>query len=169
MEFARSMPAGPAVILTTAHRDYAVESYELDVVDYLIKPITFARFYRGVARFWQWHVNGAPIVSTSSVEGETYRDFNVDKRYVRIKLTDIRYIESLKDYVRIHTASARYVTKESLTELAASLPEGFLRCHRSYVVNLAFLTAYTARAIELGEDIVPIGASYRKAVGDRLG
>ncbi|MEM7575577.1 MAG: response regulator transcription factor [Bacteroidota bacterium] len=169
LDFVRSLTSSPAIIFTTAYRDYAVESYELAVVDYLLKPITFTRFYRAVNKY----LDGRMVARTEPTNllrtatdsaGNTYRFFNVNKKQIKVKLTDITYIESLKDYLRIRTIDGELVTKLKISELAEELPANFLRVHRSFLINLHHLSAYTAHNLEIGSTSIPIGASYKSEV-----
>lgn len=169
IEFVKSLQNSPKVIFTTAYRNYAIESYELDVVDYLLKPIPFARFFKAVNRYR--NVVALAVVSKPTVEETIVNDHiyvNANKKYVKILFTDILYIESIKDYVRIHTTSDRVVTKDTLSNFEKKLPTQFLRVHRSYMVNIQMITAFTAVDVELGTIEIPIGASYKTAVLDTL-
>ncbi|MEM1358482.1 MAG: response regulator transcription factor [Bacteroidota bacterium] len=179
MEFARTLRPAPGIIFTTAYRDYAVESYELEVIDYLVKPITFPRLYQAVNKFLLTKTDSAPAhsansiataASQKSVQGTTeeFRYFNVNKKYVKVCLQDITYVESLKDYVRIHTTTQRLVTKEKIGDFATTLPEYFLRTHRSFLVNTRHITAFTAHDVEISEIEIPIGISYKMQVMERL-
>lgn len=181
IEFARTLRPAPGIIFTTAYRDYAVESYELEVIDYLVKPITFPRFYQAVNKFLLAKTTLAPAAAPNSERSDLakprtsmpettdeYRYFNVNKKHVKVYLKDITYVESLKDYVRIHTPTLRLVTKDKIGDFAASLPDYFLRSHRSFLVNIHHITAFTAHDIEIGDIEVPIGISYKMQVMEQL-
>lgn len=171
MEFAQTLPAGTKVIFTTAYRDFAVESYELNVVDYLIKPITFARFYQAVDKVLLLPTSTAPAPApekTTTPTTAAYRYFNVNKKHVKIYYDDINYVESLKDYIRIHASNQEIVTREKISDLAKELPGYFLRTHRSFLVNSRKVTAFTAHDIEISEIVIPIGVSYKMAVMEAL-
>jgi DNA-binding LytR/AlgR family response regulator len=169
IEFVKSLQNPPKVIFTTAFRNYAIESYDLDVVDYLLKPIPFARFFKAVNRYrtqMELVVPPAVVLEKSIVNDHIY--VNANKKFIKILFSEILYIESIKDYVRIHTSSERIVTKDTLRNFEVKLPSNFLRVHRSYLVNRAKITAFTAVDIELGTIEIPIGTSYKDAVMNRL-
>lgn len=172
IDFVKSLPNPPSIIFTTAYRDYAVESYELNVVDYLLKPITFTRFFKAINKYWDQRktdVSPPPPTAISPIEGPTSMYVNVNKKHIRILFEDMLYIESIKDYVRIHTVDNNITTKEKISEFEHKLPSNFLRTHRSYIVNVDKITAYTAQDVEIGDWEIPIGISYKKQVMRRLG
>ena len=172
IEFVRSLPSPPKIIFTTAYREYAVESYELDVVDYLLKPITFTRFFKAINKYLDQKTDlfMTPAESTpveTPLSGHMF--VNVNKKHVKVMFKDILYIESLKDYVKIYLAGDKaVVTKEKMSVLEETLPDPFLRTHRSYLVNTIHVTAYTAHDIEIGVKEIPIGISYKRQVQERL-
>jgi len=171
LEFAKTLPKETHVIFTTAYREFAVESYELNVVDYLVKPITFSRFYRAVDRFLLLSSSIAPASApekTPSSPSPAFRFVNVNKKNVKVYYERITYIESMKDYIRICTADGEVVTREGITDFAGQLPDYFLRIHRSFIINVRKITAYTAHDVEVGEQGIPIGVSYKSAVMERL-
>ncbi len=171
MEFLRSLKNPPDVILVTAYRDYAAESYELEVVDYLVKPITMNRFFKAINRYLaqQRPVEKAlPVLPRSSEAGPTFIYVNANRRHVKISFQDILYIESLKDYIRIHMTTATTTTKEKISEFEQKLPAHFLRVHRSFIVNLDQVTAFTNHDIEIREKEIPIGVSYKQMVFEIL-
>ncbi|MEM6771159.1 MAG: response regulator transcription factor [Bacteroidota bacterium] len=178
LEFAKAVGQNSAIVFTTAYREYAVESYELHVVDYLVKPITFARFYRAINKVLA-RQNPGPVTTThqggvssldgaGSPDGDEFRYFNVNKKYVRVRLADITHVESVKDYVKIITLNGQISTREKISDFARTLPNNFLRTHRSFIVNLNRITAYTAHDIEIGDQEIPIGVSYKSEVMKRL-
>lgn len=167
IDFVKTMPQIPAVIFTTAYRGYAVESYELDVIDYLLKPITFPRFLKAVQKFEAQQPSTPPPnlpIANPSLPTPDWIYINVNKKHIKIPFADIRYIESIKDYIRIHTTSQSHMTKETLTDFIGKLPDHFLRIHRSFVVNVHQVTAFTAQDVEIGEVELPIGGTYKEGV-----
>lgn len=165
IEFLRSLTHPPKVIFTTAYRDYALESYELDVVDYLLKPISFERFFKAINKYLSKQVVAAPTpVETPSPEPVDFMDFNSNKKTYRIKLSEIIFIESLKDYIKIHVAGKEVSTKIKISEIAQDLPPYFLRIHRSFIVNTREITAFNTFEMELGKVKLPIGSSYKQEV-----
>ena len=181
-DFVRSLRQPPKVIFTTAYRDYALDGYELDVVDYLLKPISFERFLRAVSKVMrverppgntgqspQSDLLSAPLaekqIATSSEN--TFLYFRADRKMVKVFIRDILYVESLRDYVKIITVSAQpLIVKQSISSLEEMLPEdGFLRIHRSFIVAIDKITAYTPSHIDIGGQELPIGRLYHKEVG----
>ncbi len=175
IEFVKSLQHPPSIIFTTAYREYAVESYELEVVDYLLKPITFTRFFKALNKYLnqrqpspapQPTPQAAPIAEAP--EG-SFLYVNANKKRIKVSFEDVEYIESLKDYIRIHQTNDSITTKEKISEFELKLPAYFLRIHRSFIVNTKKITAYTAHDVEIREKEIPIGGSYKKAVFERLG
>jgi DNA-binding LytR/AlgR family response regulator len=170
IDFLKTLKNPPKVIFTTAFRDYALEGFELEVADYLLKPIPFDRFLKAVAKVM--HQPGA-VVQTNQPRADTddnYVYFKVDKKMVRTKMSDILYIESIKDYVKVRTSEKEIVTQQKISYLEESLPkEQFLRIHRSFIVNRDKIDAYSATDIEIGKHHVPIGRNYKNDVMKLLG
>jgi len=166
IDFLKSLRNPPKTIFTTAYREYALESYDLDVADYLLKPITFDRFFRAVQRYYRDIKPMQIAVSTPKNETtETLIQIKSGTKYHKVAVSDIVYIESLKDYVKIHTASKCIVSKQKISDLETELSKhAFLRVHRSYMINSKKVTAFTPHDIELNTVEVPIGASYKEYV-----
>lgn len=174
IEFLKSLKNPPKVIFTTAYRDYALQGYELDVVDYLLKPISFDRFFKAINKYFQLTNAVSPsATAVASPQAETasksYFYVKINKKHHKVLLNEISYIESIKDYVKIHLPDSELVAKEKISEIEAQLPaKQFLRIHRSFIVNLDYITAFTAQDVEIGELELPIGISYKKSVIDSL-
>jgi len=165
IDFLKSLRNPPKTIFTTAYREYALESYDLDVADYLLKPITFDRFFRAVERFYRDIKPTQVSVTTLLKEEETLIQIKSGTKYHKVAVSNINYIESLKDYVKIHTTSKSIVSKQKISDLEAELAKhAFLRVHRSYLINSKKVTAFTPHDIELNDVEVPIGASYKEYV-----
>ncbi|WP_299680388.1 LytTR family DNA-binding domain-containing protein [uncultured Dokdonia sp.] len=165
IDFAKELQGTPKIIFTTAYRNYAIESYELDVVDYLLKPISFTRFFKAINKYKSLS-NLSPVVDIPEKK-EFVNDHiyvNANKKYIKVLFADILYVESVKDYIRIHTAEERVITKDTLSDFEAKLPALFLRIHRSYIVNTSKITAFTAVDVEIATKEIPIGASYKEHV-----
>lgn len=159
LDFIRTLQDPPAIILTTAYHQYAVEGYELNVVDYLLKPIEFRRFLEAVNK-----VKTKPVTEQRKTIA-----VQADKRTVIIPVEDIIYIESQKEYVKIRTVSNSYVTKYALTKMEEELdPSMFMRVHRSFIVAIPKINAFSGHDIELPGMVIPIGGNYREQVGGRL-
>ncbi len=168
IDFLKSLTKPPKVIFTTAYRDYAIQSYELDVVDYLLKPISFDRFLKAVGKVFD-------VNSTSSNDNDTISEDNdyiylkADKKMVKVRLHEILYIESLKDYVRVKTSNKDVITHQKISYLEEKLPEEcFMRIHRSFIVATKKIETYSATVIEVPGKELPIGRLYKQGVLERL-
>ncbi|MCA1761299.1 MAG: response regulator transcription factor, partial [Bacteroidales bacterium] len=140
IEFLKTLKHPPQVIITTAYREYALEGFELDVVDYLLKPITFERFLKAVNKYFQVSSDSFGSVENYSPVNnneEAYIYVKENKKVLKLHLKDILYIEGLSEYVKIHTSEKRIVTKTSMTSMEEKLPDNdFMRIHKSYIVSL---------------------------------
>ena len=157
-ELLRTLPNPPKVIFTTAHRGFAIEAFELDAVDYLLKPISFERFLKAVNKVLQTNYSLAEIPSP----GISFVYFRADRKMVKVFLDDILYIESYRDYVLIHLKKEKLLkVKLTLNHVERMLPENqFLRIHRSFLVSMNKITAFTKTDVEIGRTELPIGKSY---------
>lgn len=166
LDFIRTLKDPPAIILTTAYPQYALESYELNVIDYLLKPIEFSRFLQAVNKLRLPPIHSIEMTTPAQ---EPYYFFNVNKQMVKVAFKDILYVESLKEYVRIFTSQKNIVTKFQLGDLTAILgDQHFLRVHRSFVVALERIDAYSKAEIDIAGKKIPIGRTYRTNVLDQL-
>lgn len=161
LAFIKTLDLKTHIIITTAYREYAVESFDLDVVDYLVKPIPFNRFLKAINRVTQHiHLQGG-AKKNSDVDNEPHMFLKVDKKLVKIKFEDILYIESLKDYIRIHTLTSRYLIHKSLTSITEELPSAdFLRIHRSYTIAIDKVQSVEGNSVEIASKRLPIGRKY---------
>ncbi|WP_109437334.1 LytTR family DNA-binding domain-containing protein [Aquimarina sp. AU119] len=164
LDFLKAVKNPPKVIITTAYREYAIQGYDLDIVDYLLKPISFDRFVKAVDRYYER--TQSPILTITQEESkDAFFYVNVNKKHIKIIFEDILYIESLKDYVKIHTVHQKLVVKSNIGKIETQLPSTlFLRTHRSYIVAINRITAYTQKDIEIGEIEIPVGSSYSSKV-----
>ncbi len=170
LDFLRALSNPPSIILTTAYHQYALEGYEHNVVDYLLKPIEFSRFLKAVNKVQQMRAAPAALPAAAPSGERPFRFFNVNKRMEKVWLDEILYIESLKEYVRIATTGRELVTKYQLGELETELDNtGLLRVHRSFLVAVGKITAYTSTEVEIGGKRLPIGKTYRGQVARVLG
>ncbi|HEY0743639.1 MAG TPA: LytTR family DNA-binding domain-containing protein [Chryseosolibacter sp.] len=161
IDFLKTLKNPPKVIFTTAFRDYALDGFELEVADYLLKPIPFDRFLKAVGKVL--HVPQAG--SGQLKQDENYVYFKVDKKMIKVRMSEILYIESIKDYVKVKTADKEIVTQQKISYLEESLPkENFLRIHRSFIVNREKIDAYSATDMEIGKFHIPIGRNYKNDV-----
>jgi len=166
IDFIKNTNIQPKVILTTAYREYALEGYELDIIDYLLKPISFIRFYKSINKYKALHTATSGNQTSSEMDIPSDHIFvNSNKRMVRIEFNNILFIDSIKDYVRIHTASEIIITKDKISSFVLKLPSYFLRVHRSYIVNTNKIAALTSKdVVLLGGMEIPIGASYKEII-----
>ncbi|GAB2576667.1 LytR/AlgR family response regulator transcription factor [Spirosoma areae] len=169
-DFLRTMRNPPPVIITTAYREYALDGYELDVIDYLLKPISFDRFLRAVGKVLKT-ADGPLLASLPEKETPQQAEsgflfFRSDRKLVKVLTCDILYVESLKDYVRIITATGKpLVVKQTISALEAMLPaDQFVRVHRSFIAASAHVSTYTPRHVEVAGQELPIGRLYQKEV-----
>lgn len=171
LEFLRILDRPPQTILTTAYHQYALEAFEADVVDYLMKPIEFSRFLKAVNKLQREKpTEMMPAVPTASGrEDRPFRFFNINKKMVKVFYHEILYMESLKDYTRIHTTDESLLVRGQIGELEEEFkPFGFLRIHRSFVVALEKIKAYSATEVEVEGRSLPIGRSYKELVANRM-
>jgi Response regulator of the LytR/AlgR family len=160
----------PKVIFTTAYPEYALEGFELDAIDYLLKPVTFERFLKSVQKAYHLAAVKTPEAIEPEIKSDPFFYFRVDRKMVKVMLHDINYIESMKDYVKIFTKNGIIITKQSITSVEAMLPEKyFVRTHRSYIVSLDKIKSFTNELIEVGNTEVPIGKLFRNGVMKVLG
>jgi DNA-binding LytR/AlgR family response regulator len=165
-DFVRTLHTVPKIIFTTAHKEYAHEGFELDVVDYLLKPIRFDRFLRAVNKAFP---QGS--AETNHAANGTRRDMKfaspfiylkVDRKMVKILLDDILYIESDKDYVKVFTTGSTIITRQTISSVEAMLSENkFFRIHRSFIVSLDKIKSFSNEIVEIGNKELPIGKLYR--------
>lgn len=172
IEFLKTLKYPPGIILMSAFSKYALDGFELDVVDYLLKPITFERFLKSVNKFYQLGTDDTQVITSTSsgyFNHGPYIYVRENKKMVKILLNEILYIEGLSEYVRIHTKGKRIVTKSSMAGMEQKLPEdGFLRIHKSFIVSLDKIEAFSATSIEVPGKGLPIGRSYKNNVWGSL-
>lgn len=165
-EFVRSLRNVPKIIFTTAHKEFAHEGFELDVIDYLLKPIRFDRFLRAVNKAFpqkQQEIETHGIIPNEENRPATsFIYLRVDRKMIKVLLDDILYIESDKDYVKVFTEKGFIITRQTIASVEAMLSESqFIRIHRSYIVSLNKLKSFTAEVVEIGNKELPIGKLYR--------
>lgn len=165
MAFLKTLKKQPDVIITTAYHQYAVEGFELNVTDYLLKPIEFERFLVAVNKVRSEVVKDQPV--TEAVEGRDYLFLTVQKKKVKVLFEDIVYVESQREYIKVVTTRREYLTKMSTHEIESALPPAqFKRVHRSFIVSLKKIEAFTADTIEMEGVSIPIGRAYRGVLDD---
>jgi DNA-binding LytR/AlgR family response regulator len=167
INFIRSLKKAPKVIFITAYSEYAVEAFELDAVDYLVKPVTFERFLKTIQKL-------SPDRQTPQAPphqaNETSIFLKVDKRLIKVDLDDLMYAEALGDYLKVHCRDKTYITYLSLARLEALLPpQKFIRIHRSTIVNKQFISFVEGNFIRVGDKDLAIGVTYREGLLRTLG
>ena len=161
LAFLKSLQRKPQVILTTAYSQYALEGYELDVTDYLLKPVTFERFLKAVDKV-SARLTKAPEAATPEKKDD-YIFVKDGTKLVKIRWDDILYVEGLKDYVTIHTPQQKIVSLQRLKVLEDQLPaQKFMRIHNSFIISLAAIKTIQKDKVQIGESWIPIGDTYRK-------
>lgn len=170
-DFLKNLAHPPKVIFVTAYREYAAEGFELDAVDYLVKPVSFERFFKAITKLnrmmgRETHVIGA----TSTPANAAFVYLKVDKDMKKVFVNDIAYIESVKDYVMLYLADGKHLlVKQSITAMENLLSDfKFIRIHRSYIVSLDKISGYNALSVQLGSQDIPIGRLYKQSVMERL-
>ncbi len=164
LDFLKALQHPPKVIITTAYREYAIEGYDLDIIDYLLKPISFDRFVKAIDRYYERaKIKVSPTKTLKKTDDFFY--VNINKKHIKIIFDDILYIESLKNYVKIHTTNQKLVVKSNIGKIENQLPSTlFLRIHRSYMVAVDKITAFTQKDVEIGTIEIPIGSSYANKI-----
>lgn len=161
--FVRTLHNPPKIIFTTGHTEYAAEAFELDAVDYLLKPISFERFLKAVNKVTNLII---PAEMTSVPQSHGFIYFRAERKMVKVSLSDIQYVESIKDYVNIfRTGLPPLHVKQSISNVETLLPANlFVRIHRSYIISINKTTAYTHHDVEIGKIELPIGRQYAAAL-----
>ena len=167
-EFVRSLRNVPKIIFTTPYKEFAHEGFELDVIDYLLKPIRFDRFLRAVNKAFpqrQQEIETHGLIANEENKPATsFIYLRVDRKMIKVLLDDILYIESDKDYVKVFTEKGFIITRQTIASVEAMLSESqFIRIHRSYIVSMNKLKSFTAETVEIGNKELPIGKLYRNS------
>ena len=171
LDFLKSLKNPPLIIITTAYREYAFEGFELDVVDYLVKPIPLPRFLHALDKVKKQF---SPIrlldrVETKEKPNDRYVLLKVDKKIIRIDINDIYWIESLKDYIRVKTKIGDFITHQTLTAISELLPSSnFVRIHRSFTIALDKVNALIGNAVEVNGQLIPMSRNYASEVKGKI-
>lgn len=161
LSFLRTLQNPPAVIVTTAYHQYAVEGFELSVVDYLLKPFSLERFIAAVNKVSKL-IQSHQSTLKAELQKETSLFLTIDRKKVRIDYDSILYIESRREYVKVFTLNGEYTSKISTTELETLLPKPrFIRVHRSFIVSIDKINIYTKGEVEVNGKTIPIGKGYK--------
>jgi two-component system, LytTR family, response regulator len=169
MELVRNLTTKPAFIITTAYREYAVEGFELDVVDYLVKPIAFPRFLKAINKVMAGNAPNAPLSTPIPIDNGQTLWLKVDKKLVPVTVDSILYIESLKDYIRVVTPSQKLVSYHSLQAILDKLTAAqFVRIHKSYAVQVTKVNSIEGNMVHIANEVLPIGRSFRSDLMARI-
>ncbi len=168
LDFIKTLHHRPKIVITTAYREYAVEGFELDVLDYLVKPISFERFLKALSKYNQQAALPNPSAGIPEADQPIdgmYMYFKVNREMVRIYLRDILYIESIKDYIKIITPQKTYVTHERISFMEEKLPEKcFIRVHKSYIVSLQKISSFGGDLMKIDSHSIPVGRHFKRKV-----
>lgn len=169
LQFLRGLKDPPLVVLTTAYAEYALESYEFNVIDYLLKPISFERFSRAVNKI----LDGRLFTRTSK-EADPFSEDHIyirsNSKFFRVNFSEILYVQGMKDYLKIHTADYALVTHQTMNDLEKTLPaRQFIRVHKSYIIALRHIRSIYGNTIEMEKVTIPIGINYKESVMNLIG
>lgn len=160
-QFIGTLKNPPSIILTTAFRHFAPEAFELDVVDYLLKPIAFERLLKAVNKFFDQKRNTLTTIAGSK-ESQNFIYLKADRKMHKISLNDILYIESLDEYIKVHLHGKVLLSRENISTLAEKLPgKSFARIHRSFIVSSRFVSSVSTEGVEINGKVLPFGRAYK--------
>lgn len=163
LNFLRSLHESPLVIFTTAYAEYALESYEFNVIDYLLKPISLQRFTRAIDK-----ISNGRLLTLSAKEKEAPYDhifIRCGSKFFKVNFTEIFYIQSMKDYLKIYTKEHTLITHQTMNDMEKSLPsKQFIRVHKSYIVAVDYIKVVYGNTIEVNHAVIPIGSIYKSNV-----
>ena len=170
LSLAKSINQKAKIIFTTAYREYAVDGFNLKAVDYLLKPISFDRFLQSIHKYFEGvSFIDSEIKIEKSVLKNDFIFVRSDRKMIKINFDEIQYVESLSDYIKIHSADKTITTRETISNIETKLPaKNFLRIHRSYIVNLKKMNSYTNEFVEIGKNAIPISRTYKENVLKKL-
>jgi len=164
LNFLRSLSNPPLVVFTTAYPEYALESYEFNVIDYLLKPISYERFSKTIDKIIDGNIFKTPGTQKKPLPRD-YIFIRSDSKFFRVSFSDIIYIEGMKDYLKIHTKEHVIVTHQTMGEMENILGAAqFLRIHKSYIVSVAHIKAVFGNSVDMGKSLLPIGLNYKDSV-----
>jgi DNA-binding LytR/AlgR family response regulator len=163
IELIKTLRLPPRIILTTAFRDFAVESFELDVLDYLVKPISFERFMKAISKYYQYSLITSVEEPNSNAFDKAYIFLKVDREQVKVMLREIIYIEGVKDYLKVVTEKKSYIVYHRMTSMEEKLPgKRFVRIHKSFIVSIDKIVSFHNESLNVGMKELPIGRTYKK-------
>ncbi|HEY5406053.1 MAG TPA: LytTR family DNA-binding domain-containing protein [Ginsengibacter sp.] len=164
LHFLRSLANPPLVVLTTAYSEYAVESYEFNIIDYLLKPISFERFCKTIDKIIDGGLSAKVLKERDSLPAE-HIFIKSNGKFVKVNFSGITYIKGMKDYLKIHTAESRLITHQTMNEMEKMLAgKQFIRVHKSYIIALAHIKSIYGNSIEMEDATIPVGITYKDKV-----
>ncbi len=168
IDFIKTLGNPPAIIFITAYRNFAIDAFDLQALDYLLKPISYERFLKAVNRFLSLKYSPEQNGLTNNKK-ESFIILKADKKQHKVFLDDIKWVESLDNYIKVHTRSATLICYMSLSSIEEQLPSAsFIRIHRSYLINANAFRTFTTAFVEIDEEKIPIGRNYRDEVIKRI-
>ncbi|MEP6748111.1 MAG: LytTR family DNA-binding domain-containing protein [Bacteroidota bacterium] len=170
-DFLKNLSHPPKIIFVTAYREYAIEAFELDAVDYLVKPVSFERFFKAITKLNRMMGREVPLTTVNeATEPAAFIYLKIDRDMKKVFVKDIEYIESWKDFVKIFLiGGGNLLVKRAISVIENILSDHeFIRVHRSYIVSLGKITGYNALAVQIGYAEIPIGRLYKQSVMERL-
>ncbi|MCR5888762.1 LytTR family DNA-binding domain-containing protein [Hymenobacter sp. J193] len=167
IELLRALPSPPLVVLITSSKEYAVEAFEFSVVDYLVKPISYARFLKAAQKALDQFTNNAP--EPGAADSSEFTFVKVDNKLVKVLFDEVRYVEALGDYVHIVTGQSKLIVYSTMRAVEEKFPPAlFVRVHRSFIVGMKWIQAIEDNAINIDHKLIPIGQTYMRDVTQRL-
>ena len=164
LNFLRNLQNPPLVVLTTAYSEYALESYEFNVIDYLLKPISFERFSKTINKIVEGKLFNQPTKENEKQPAD-HIFIKSNSKFFKVNFSEIIYVEGMKDYLKIYTADNKLVTHQTMSEMEKILPsKQFIRVHKSYIIALAHIKSIYGNIIETGKASIPIGINYKEKV-----
>jgi DNA-binding LytR/AlgR family response regulator len=172
LELLKTMKDPPPVIFTTAFPQYALDGFDLNAIDYLVKPISFERFFKAALKvkdLYSRNHDKATEAGNSSSPGEDYFFIKVDNRLVKIMFEDILYVEALQNYVMIHTVGGKYITYLTFKSVEEYLPSNrFIKCHKSFIVSASRISSINGNEIMIGDHSIPVSRNNKEEVMEKL-
>jgi DNA-binding LytR/AlgR family response regulator len=171
LNFLRSLSNPPLVILTTAYAEYAIEGYELNVIDYLLKPISFERFSKTIDKILEGRLFIPPAKDVKEPDKPGDHIFvKSNSKFFKVDFSTIMYVEGMKDYLKIHTKEYALITHQTMNDIEKILPgKQFMRVHKSYIIAVAFIKSIYGNSVELEKITIPIGINYKETVMNFIG
>jgi DNA-binding LytR/AlgR family response regulator len=165
-EFLKSLKKHPKVIIITAYRNYALKGYEYDIVDYLLKPVSFDRFYIAMNKFYKQNkAVDIQVFDDGDRTGKPFIYFNEDKTIHKIYLDEILYLESFREYIKVHTTDKSIMTKLPISKIEEKLKDHeFIRIHKSFIISVSKVSSFNSRVITIKNNELPIGRTYKDLV-----